>query len=316
MKKKSIGIMLTNKCNARCAICGLSCSPEENGIIEEDLLTMIIDQAKEVEGIKQIGFTGGECFLVPKLLAKGSRYAKEQGFCTSAASNGFWGSWPQERIDEVLDSLALDYVFFSTDVFHGQYVSAETLVSAIEACKRHGIKVTVGIGEAKGEYSAEKFLESLGEYKYYLTFDIYPFYRVGRATELSPDVFFPLGEPCKRCYDASMLGIRYDGTVYPCCSPAVVDSCLSFGNVRERPLAEMLRQGEYVDVYDLLHDGDSFARLMDIAVEKGLLTAGEKELSSCEICQLMFRDEGRYKMLAADIQELYDELLVNNLFKP
>ena len=319
MKKRILGIMLTDKCNANCAMCGLSCSPQGQCVIDKEVLLKTIDDAAKVRDdgiceIKQISFSGGEAFLYPELLVKGANYAKEKGFVATVATNGFWGLWPKEKIDGILSVSHLDSVFFSTDPFHMEYVSLSALKGAIEACSRSGIYCSVSIGEAKGEYSSEKFIRNLGDLKYYVDVKLYPFYRVGRAVNLPADVFYPLRPLPPRCYDDSAMGMRPDGTVCPCCSPAVMDTCLSLGNISEQSLADMLTEGPIVDLCHVLRDSESFQKLADIAVEKGQLTDEEKrKLSSCEVCRLMFIDKG-YELLKKDIADLYDDLLVKKLF--
>ena len=145
--------MLTNRCNAKCAVCGVSCSPELNGVFDEAMMIDVINQAKDIGTFQQIGFTGGEVFLYPDLLTKGLNHAKELGFMTSVATNGFWGSWSDEKIDAVLSAAKPDAIFFSFDMFHGEYVKPEFIERAVNACKRNNIQnVEIAIGEAKGKF--------------------------------------------------------------------------------------------------------------------------------------------------------------------
>lgn len=62
MTKAGMAILLTDKCTASCEVCGVSCSPEKNSVIDENLMLNAIQQAKEIESIIQIGFSGGEVF--------------------------------------------------------------------------------------------------------------------------------------------------------------------------------------------------------------------------------------------------------------
>ena len=299
-------------------MCGLSCSPRRKDVIEEKLLFKTIDDvlAAKAEGlcdIKQIGFSGGEAFLYPDLLVKGSNYAKERGFTVTVASNGFWGLWANEKIDKILSAARLDTIFFSSDAFHREYVSLEALKGAIAACQRAAIHCSVSVGDAKGKYNAADFIRDLGEAKYYVDLNLYPFYRVGRAENLSEDIFYRLRPIEPRCYDGGALGMRPDGLVFPCCSPAAFDTCLHLGNIRKKSLSDMLRDNPCVDLCNLLQDSESFQKLTSIAVEKGLLTAAQRDLSPCEQCNLMFRKKG-YGVLKKYAADLYDELLVKKLF--
>jgi len=75
----------------------------------------------------------------------------------------------------------------------------------------------------------------------------------------------------------------------------------------------MLRDNLCLDLCNLLQDSESFQKLTSIAVEKGILTAEQRNFSPCEQCNLMFskKDYGVLKKYAAD---LYCELLVKKLF--
>ena len=84
--------------------------------------------------------------------------------------------------------------------------------------------------------------------------------------------------------------------------------------MREQSLADMLREGPVVDLCLLLRDSESFQKLADTAMEKGLLAERERRnLSPCEICNSMFGEKG-YGLLQKDVADLYDELLVKSLF--
>lgn len=316
MEKKGMAIMLTNRCNAKCAICGLSCSPETNDVIDETLMIEAIEQAKAVGTFKQIGFTGGEAFLYPNLLIKGSSYAKKLGFTTSVATNGFWGSWSDEKIDTVLSEAKLDAVFLSFDMFHSEYVKPDFIERAVNACKRNNIRnMELAIGEAKGDFSAENTFELLGDVKFAMVYKIYSFLRVGRASNLPKSAFYLMNQPIKRCFDEKVLTVRFDGAVFPCCSCAVIDSCLQLGNIKSNSLSDLMNHGNFVDAYNLIHDSKCFAELTEIAKQKGILTTEDENLSACEICRLMFKDEETFDILSTDIERLYDKLILDNLFK-
>ena len=313
MIKKSLGIMLTNRCNANCAICGLSCSPKLNSVIDESLMIEAINQALDIGTIKQIGFTGGEAFLYTDLLIKGSNHAKKLGFKTSVATNGFWGSWSDEKIDAVLSAAKLDHISFSFDAFHNEYISHDAISNAVAASKRHNIMFNVSIGEMKGKYSADKFFDTMGDFKYFLECSIYPFMRVGRAESLPKEEFFIWSENKKICSAGVHMLVRYDGEVLPCCTAAVPD-CMTLGNVKNKTLAELMRTGDCIPTYNVIHNAECFAELMEIAHDKKIISDEDKNLSSCEICRLMFKDQKNYKILSADIERLHDKLILDNLF--
>ena len=212
-----------------------------------------------------------------------------------------------------MQGLGIHDVYLSTDAFHREYVSMEAIKGAIAACRRASIPCSVSISEAKGKYEAQDFIRSMGDIKYYIDITLNPFYRVGRATNLPTDAFYSFRPIPPRCYDGGTLGMRYDGLVYPCCSPAVFDTCLSFGNLKKQSLTDMLKEGPCVDIFHLLHDSESFQKLMDISIQKELLAEADKKLAPCVICGLMFGEKS-YGVLQKEAADLYDELLVKRLF--
>ncbi len=314
MKKNSLCLMLTDRCNARCRICCFSCSPENHHVMTETMMKKSIDQAAACGDIRVIGFSGGEAFLYYELLKEGLTYAKERGFRTTAATNGFWGAWPDEVLLERLSALPLDFISFSYDAYHGEFVSEDAFYRAYHAASALGIRVSIGIGETKGEGSANAFFKKLGEEKYLKSFYIYPFYRCGRAETLPEDQFFSYKDSHDLyCRDSGEISVRYDGEVFPCCAQPVFDTCLSLGNLNGQTLDALTSDSDMAKVHLVMRDAKSFRRLGETAEEKLGIRFPPHCVSPCEICRKIFSSKENLLQLMPEISRLYDRLTVDRL---
>ena len=314
MKRNGMAILLTDKCTASCDVCGLSCSPKNNSVIDENLMLNAIQQAKEIGNIIQIGFSGGEVFLFPELLKKGVNFAKKSGFRVTAVSNGFWGGKSDAELDELLKDLPLDLITFSCDLIHQKYIPYENIIRAVSACERHKINTIISVGEMANEFSAGKFLDNTGTLKYQARFNFYKYIRVGKAVNFPREKFLPDKNKIKCCNPHDSFTLRYDGEIFPCCSPAVFNSCLSLGNIKNNSIKEILSNGDKVKLCQLLMIPSEFMKIIDASVSKKILEPSDKELNSCEICQKIFNKQENFDKLHSLITNLYDKLLINSLF--
>jgi MoaA/NifB/PqqE/SkfB family radical SAM enzyme len=279
--------------------------------MDEQLMLDTIDAA---EGVEYIGFSGGEPFLEYKLLLKGVTRAKERGHTVTIATNGFWGAWPRERIEETLHCLKPNIIFISTDYYHAQYVSEAVLAEAVSAAKSMGIRTELSIGETKEGISAAEYFKSLGTYKYLTNYTIYPFVRAGRAAAL-PDEAFIRPVPTQQLYCAArgMISVRYDGQVFPCCEQLVFDTAMSLGNVKNSTIKDLLA-AEDNNVKLSVIKAMGFDFLMDSAKESLGLDFPSECSKSCEICGMLFKnDEDVVQRLNEWIAEEYGRLSVDKL---
>lgn len=308
MMTKGLCIVLTDRCNAACEICCFSCSPENNHVMDEALMFQAIDQATEVEGISYIGFSGGEPFLYYDLLKTGLAYARSKGFATSVATNGFWGNWPDEILQQRLGALQLDKIFLSTDYYHQQFVPGSSVERAISAARALGIGINVGIGETRSHTSGAHF-QQMGDSKYLLAFYTYPYIRAGRAASYPESEFFQPSEvPVERCVANGLIAVLYDGKVFPCCKQQVFSSGLILGNLHESPLKEILSSSDTVALMRCLNNPRCLHKLLE---EKGMT---ETYQSACDSCSSIFGDKKSLESLlplihAADSQIAAEQLL-------
>lgn len=300
--EKSISIIITNKCCASCQICCMGCSASGD-IIDEALMMKAISQAKELGCIDYISFSGGEPFLCYELLKKGLKYAKELGFKTSVATNGYWGGWPDKVLTARIRELPIDNMIISSDFYHRQYISENDLERAVETAKKCNIKLEIDIGETKSKSGAEYF-RMLGPYKYLKAFRIYPFKKAGRAKEL------PNSELCRcsgsgglSCGSKGSVAVLYDGKVFPCCEPIVFDTALVMGDLHERGLSEILSSPYNKAFFTMLEQNGGLDQIIEIAEDRFGFVRSKLCADSCEICHTLFENKKMSQELISYIEQ-------------
>jgi MoaA/NifB/PqqE/SkfB family radical SAM enzyme len=313
MKKQSAAFILTNRCTAACDICCLNCSPECEDIMPEELMLGAIDGLKNFGGFKFVGFSGGEPFLYPELLKKGMKYAFDAGFLVSAASNGFWGAWSKEEIKSFFEDLKTDGITLSTDSAHAQFVSDEAFGHAVVALKELEITFAILLGENKAGLSAREQFNVMGNYKYSTQMTIEPHVRAGKAAKLPEDAFYRY-EPLEkaRCSERGMISIRYDGEVFPCCSPYIFDTQLSLGNLNKKNITEILTDKNNNYFYTALKNG-ALPYLAGLAKERYNINFPEFCTDGCEVCARLFGDCEHFNEWLSETQDWYSRFAADRL---
>lgn len=250
MRKKSIAINITSKCNAKCKICCYGCSPDNNDVIDERLMLHSINRISDLGGIDSLCFSGGEPFLFFDLLKKGLKYAKDKGFKTSVATNGYWGMWPKDEIKSKLEELSVDLIRISTDEYHLECIPEKDIRQAIETVKTLKTELKIGIGETAAGKACGDFFRLLGSYKYLLSFYTYAFEKTGRADELPAESFYTSD---KAGFYPDLLSIRYDGEVFIGKNQLRNENRFSSGNIKISSLSEILSKERYQ--YEFLESG-------------------------------------------------------------
>ena len=277
-------------------------------MMDEALMLQTIDQAAEIEGIAYIGFSGGEPFLYYDLLKNGLAHARSRGFATSVATNGFWGSWPDDILQQRLSALQLDKIFLSTDFYHQQFVPGTSIERAISSARMLGIGINVGIGETRSHTSGAHF-QQMGDSKYLLGFYTYPYIRAGRAAAFPEIEFFqPSEKPEERCSSSGLISVMYDGKVYPCCKQQVFSTSLILGNLYDTPLKDILSSSDTAALMRCLSNPRGFRQLLEAKGLSGTFT------SACDSCVSIFGGKDSLESLlpliqAADSQITADKLL-------
>ena len=316
MKFKTLCLVITDRCTAACDFCGFSCGPDRSQVMDVNLMTRLIHEAKAM-GMETVGFSGGEPFLYPELLAEGARVAREEKMGIKIATNGFWGAWDDDKIKEALEKIKPDAIDFSYDFFHRKFVPEDSIKRAISASLSLDIEPSLYIADMKGEYSAGRFIQSMDNERYAIRINIYPLFRCGRALNMPKEWFFTSNAATKEnlgCLYANLLSVLYNGDVYPCCRHEVFESAMKMGNVQDKSLGAVLEASNVPMICDVLMQNDRFRSLLAQAKEMGLEISDEAGCS-CDYCRMLFGTEERKQKMLPHVEALYGEMMVRSLMK-
>lgn len=127
---RSVGLLLTYKCNAACEFCYYNCSPENSGLMPVETALNAWKSLKNLAGpAARIHITGGEPFLYWDRLQEILEQAKQQKLVKVdlIETNGFWAKSEKIVLQHLgrLDELGMRRLKISTDPFHQEYVDIE-----------------------------------------------------------------------------------------------------------------------------------------------------------------------------------------------
>jgi len=305
---RSVGLLLTYKCNCACEFCYYNCGPDKGGLMSVDTAISAWRSVRALTSESaRVHITGGEPFLywdrLKEILEEAGR--QRLGGADLVETNGFWATNEEvarERLG-ILDELGMRRLKVSTDPFHQEYVDTE-------AVRRLTQIATEMLDAGRVLVRWRKYLESpvemsnltVGERRDKLIAAIkdYPCRFTGRAGgELAELV---ASEPieslasmnCKSAF-LGAKGVHIDpfGNVFNgTCSGIIV------GNVRQRPLEEIWKQFEPAKsefVRTLFNHGPAglLDRAEKLGYKKARVYAGKCHL--CTSIRQFFFDNGLEK---------------------
>ena len=139
---ETLTILTTYKCTAACQDCCFECSPRISTSLSEKEIISSIEQALRVfPKLKQVVFSGGECFLLKNTLFSAIEYASKNGLLTRCITNGYWGKNLDKAIEiaAILKASGLNEVNISTGVDHQKWVPLDTVLNAATSLVNAGI---------------------------------------------------------------------------------------------------------------------------------------------------------------------------------
>ena len=289
MNYNSIGIMLTNQCSANCRMCCLENKNRKEELSIQEVKAFLKNIVQD-DRIKNIVFSGGEVFLenVREKLVLLVEYYKKQGKGISAETNAFWANSYSEAysiLKPIVES-GLDYLTISYDAFHQEFISTSNIIFAYFAARDLGIQIelqTVILSNEGIPSDLDELVEQIPELK----INFVPCYRVGMAKKNFNNSDFARNTNIEGmlCRKQGSFSVNSDGTIWPCCSPYVVETDLCIGNIREgidyREALERIRKNDKLRM--LRKKGfDYFLNNQNIS------NIPQKLISSCEMCSLLF----------------------------
>jgi MoaA/NifB/PqqE/SkfB family radical SAM enzyme len=248
LRFSAFALMLTDKCNARCAHCYGDYGPKGNSRLPISEAIELIDQAAPIECIERnFVAAGGETFLFFDDLVCVVQYAANRGFKPSITTNAFWGK-PYERAWSWMKRLkeaGLVKLEISADSFHQKHIPIEAPRNVIRAAKECGLETVMLRCQVTENTTLRDALQNLGIGDLANTIVVSsPVVPMGRAEqEISADeVFLESAYPRGCCEDALTLTITVQGDVFPCCAGSELCPPLCLGNVTRESLATIVNR--------------------------------------------------------------------------
>jgi organic radical activating enzyme len=254
LRFNGLALVLTNKCNARCAHCYGNYGPSGRSRLPIDQAISLLDQALTIECVgREFVLAGGEVFLFYDDVLTLVRYAASQGFRPSITTNGFWGndlqraySWMKQLKDAGLVKLEI-----SVDPFHQEYIPVSAPRNVIRAAKRCGLETIMLRCQVTKQARLDRILADFDVLDLANTIIVSsPVVPMGRAEQEIPmeTIFTESASPLGCCVDALILTVTVEGDVFPCCAGSELCPPLRLGNISEETLCAIVKraQGNFV----------------------------------------------------------------------
>ena len=306
-----LGLLITNKCNFACRHCCNESGPANANTVRIEDVARIIDGARDVPSIREVGLSGGEPFLYLPIVREIVRHAAALGLSASVTTNGFWGRSPAApKLLADLRSDGLTALHISTSEFHEEFRKRDVVVTAVRLALDAGLRVTVNIVATPGCPPAA-VREALGELAEQVDFVVMPLLPSGRAARDATPAEFATGSPlpvgnCREHF--RKLAVDLEGDVYPCCSPGGFTPPLKVGNVRALPLSEILTVSDGNRLLAVLESVGP-AYFLPFLRAEGLDTELPESFSDqCHLCHAMLSSTQCAERVAAEADNLVNEL--------
>ena len=152
IRPHTLSLITTHQCTAACDHCCFHCTPKITKAIPRERLVGLIDEAAQLKSIRVVVFTGGECFLLGKVLDELIEQAKCLKLRTRCVTNAYWASSAKAAAKRVqaLSRAGLNELNISTGSFHGEYVPIERVIFAATAAAEADISTLVSVEVFEG----------------------------------------------------------------------------------------------------------------------------------------------------------------------
>lgn len=289
----TIIFLLTNRCNLNCAHCCVSCSPQNNAVLEDNLINKVMDDIAVNEKINRIGISGGEAFLYPEKVSRIIEASTKSKKSVYVYTNGFWcGSY--EKTLHVLDRLkkkGLSTVLTSVDTFHQKYIPIGNVKNLLDACYALNIYVKVHVSDTYSNSSEnDELIHLLGLSKLNASITSSPVFVSGNALKNIPkeDIISNQELSKLRCNYDGMCSIDWDGNVSCCCS--IHSHGMVIGNIKNNSINKILNEVRKNKIFMcILKHGIPY--LADIIRANKLMRIDDAYTNGCELCATIFENE-------------------------
>lgn len=312
----SVVVNLGAKCNASCAHCCFTCSPQLDTTMGKDYLIKLVTELSNSNEVETISFTGGEIFLDYPFLKELMSIVKKQDKHITLISNGFWGVNSKRVIEYFLDMIkyGVTALTISHDDFHAEYIQTKYVANILRHSKRFPqIRVVLNMAVTKSKMS-DSILSELDDSILGIQVTKFPMISVGRAENFEQEEFheiYSLENPEQLFCPGYEPVYHFDGEIYPCCSPGVFATKLS---LKEDEIQSFERTIEKMNSNLLLYiiRKEGFGWFLDIASkneEFSHISIKQKFSSICSICKTLFSSEKNIELFTPYMRDYYEQML-------
>jgi hypothetical protein len=329
---RTLGIIVTYKCNIECTDCCFSSSPRRTERLTLEQIKQLIDEAAEL-GSKSIVFTGGEPTLLGYELDEAIRYAHARRNRTRIVTNGWWGRTPEIARKHIArwQNAGLSLINLSVDDFHQAFVPLDYVKNAVDAAQELGMKMILGCAELKDStLTAEAISSSIPNVVTYGT----PRRGNGQFVSLLRGPALPFGagtnsvtEDQIKTYegmDDSIKGgcpmvlespsVHPDGRVTACCGFFTSElPDLDIGRWPDQSLKEILDCGEDNLLLNWIRFEGLVAVRDFIKSKNPAIRFREKYANMCHLCGDILRRAETRQVLQSHLGEMRDHVVMVKL---
>lgn len=316
---RTIGFLLTYKCNAECRMCCFECGPHRDESFPTKDMLEIIDQAHEYKEsgsgtLGTIGFSGGEAFLRFDDVLEVSRRAHNYGFRVVCTSNGFWGT-NAKRAEEYVEEFheaGLSKLSLSFDRFHNEYIPVENIKNIIEAAKKYSVEIEIGSIVTHSTSDLGNMFSALSESLINVRHVVAPCLPVGAAAKnLDADDYIIdeyLLTRDTHCTDLNTIAIYPGGDVFPCCSQLGMMEAMKLGNIYQSTLDDIMKSYNSNMLIRIINKF-GLTWFVDKAKEIGYRDFySEPLINRCDLCFKILSDPNLIELLQPYIESYKHEI--------
>jgi len=319
---QSVAINLGAYCNATCAHCCFSCSPETKDTIGNEKLIKLVETIVSDEQIRSIGFTGGEVFMQRKLLQTLLEIVHKNGKSSTIISNGFWGSSVSriEKNFQLMKKYNVTGLTISHDEFHAPFVPTTSVKNILTHSKNYPeIKIYLNMATKKNDEKNNEIIKQLGDSVLGIAVTKFPLLKVGSSENIDDKHFMNLvsleNDAHLQC-PGFEISYHFDGNVYPCCSPVVFDTALKLtdGELGKNDVQSFGRSIEKLNSNILFYvmRKEGFKWFVDIIKrnkEFDYINLDMNIPSVCGLCHLIFKEQKTIELLTPYLRAYYEQMV-------
>jgi len=307
----SIVFELTDKCPIHCRSCLRSSSSRNGSVMSYEQVCSILDNLGSKGSFREVGFSGGECFLFPDLLLALCRYAyQEKGLPSVISTNGFWAKTPQvsrSTLKRFADN-GLTALMVSVDDFHLEQLASSCIENCVKAALDQDVEVTLQVITTKHSRRIDELrrLLRLDDETEGVVWIENPCDPIGRAAAEVPENELEWHPYRHRgvCSILRLVSIRLDGSVCLCCGSGAEAAGLSLGNISTDSIDQIIERANRSAVVNLLAIDGGPLSLLEVLEKHGHPELARRQYTSpCDACYAVFSDPAVTQKLDELLQE-------------